>query len=33
MNEINTQLLDFLKKIDYNITNINNYPNMYLAVK
>ena len=33
MNEINTQLLDFLTKIGYNITNINNYPNMYLAVK
>jgi FkbM family methyltransferase len=33
MNEINTQLLDFLTKISYNITNINNYPNMYLAVK
>lgn len=33
MNEINTQLLDFLTKIGYNITNINNYPNMYLAIK
>lgn len=33
MNEINTQLLDFLTEIGYNITNINNYPNMYLAIK
>ena len=33
MNEINSQLLDFLKKLDYNTINISGYKNMYLAVK
>jgi FkbM family methyltransferase len=33
MNETNTELLIFLKNLDYNIINISGYKNMYLAVK
>lgn len=32
MNYTNTELLDFLKKINYNIIPIHNYNNMFLAV-